>query len=211
MTSNDSGGKMLAAALTETRFGACNINLETKYAALIPPRFLLQYIGEASEEADNMLNGSVCFYLMLIWERATSIGNASSSFWKPIVIRSISSTFRSLTCEPKNLANTGATELQVHSDQYINISENNMIKCMKTDTTHLPKGLSASDNTSSGCLTDVRHSRSLLTPILDKSQFSTFNLKSGFTFSIAHEIKGINDLQFYVQLLSASVTQQKTV
>jgi len=48
MTSNDSGGKMLAAALTETRFGACNINLETKYAALIPPRFLLQYIGEAS-------------------------------------------------------------------------------------------------------------------------------------------------------------------
>jgi len=82
---------------------------------------------------------------------------------------------------------------------------------MKTDTTHLPKGLSARDNISSGCLTDVRHSRSLLTPILDKSQFSTFNLKSGFTFSIAHEIKGINDLQFYVQLLSASVTQQKTV
>jgi hypothetical protein len=42
MTSNDSGGKRLAAALTETRFGACNINLEMKYAALIPPRFLLQ-------------------------------------------------------------------------------------------------------------------------------------------------------------------------
>jgi hypothetical protein len=50
MTSNDSGGKRLAAALTETRFGACNINLEMKYAALIPPRFLLQREGEGERE-----------------------------------------------------------------------------------------------------------------------------------------------------------------
>jgi hypothetical protein len=50
MTSSDSGGKRLAAALTETRFGACNINLEMKYAALIPPRFLLQREGEGERE-----------------------------------------------------------------------------------------------------------------------------------------------------------------
>lgn len=61
MTFKDSAGKMLAVALTEIRFGPCNINLETKYAALIPPRFLLQCINKASEEADNMLNGSVLF------------------------------------------------------------------------------------------------------------------------------------------------------
>jgi len=52
MTSNDSGGKRFAAALTETRFGARPINLETKYAALIPPRFLLQNIKNVSEETD---------------------------------------------------------------------------------------------------------------------------------------------------------------
>jgi hypothetical protein len=52
MTSNDSGGKRFAAALTETRFVARPINLETKYAALIPPRFLLQNINNVSEETD---------------------------------------------------------------------------------------------------------------------------------------------------------------
>jgi hypothetical protein len=52
MTSNDSGGKRLAAALTETRFGACNINLEMKQAALIPPRFLLQREGEGREREE---------------------------------------------------------------------------------------------------------------------------------------------------------------
>jgi hypothetical protein len=52
MTSNDSGGKRLAAALTETRFGACNINLEMKQAALIPPRFLLQREEEEEEEEE---------------------------------------------------------------------------------------------------------------------------------------------------------------
>jgi len=52
MTSNDSGGKRFPAALTETRFGARHINLETKYAALIPPRFLLQNINNVSEETD---------------------------------------------------------------------------------------------------------------------------------------------------------------
>lgn len=46
MTSTDSAGKRFAAALTETRFGARDINLEIKYAALIPPRFLLQKINK---------------------------------------------------------------------------------------------------------------------------------------------------------------------
>lgn len=66
MTSKDSDGKMLAAALTEIRFGPRSINLETKYAALIPPRFLLQDINKVSKEADIMLNGSCLYYLMLI-------------------------------------------------------------------------------------------------------------------------------------------------
>jgi hypothetical protein len=66
ITSNDSGGKRLAAALTETRFGACNINLEMKHAALIPPRFLLQRgrgerEREDEEEARNKLIISTTF------------------------------------------------------------------------------------------------------------------------------------------------------
>lgn len=133
---------------------------------------------------------------MLIWERATSIGNASSRIWKPDVPKSISSIFRFLTCEPKNLANTAATELQVHFSKW-----KQQDNAWKTDTTHLPRGLSATDSTSSGCLTCVRHSRSSLTPILDKSQFSTLNFKSGLSFWIAHEIKGTNDLRCYMQLI----------
>lgn len=42
MTFIDSGGKRLDPALTDKRPGACFINRETKRAALIPPRFLLQ-------------------------------------------------------------------------------------------------------------------------------------------------------------------------
>jgi len=51
---------------------------------------------------------------MLMWERATSVGNASSSIWKPNVPKPISVAFKALTCELKNLAIAAATELQAH-------------------------------------------------------------------------------------------------
>jgi hypothetical protein len=62
----------------------------------------------------SVLSGSAWFYLMLMWERATSVGNVSSSIWKPTVSKPLSIAFKARTCEPKNLANAVATELQSH-------------------------------------------------------------------------------------------------
>ena len=65
-----------------------------------------------------MVSSSAWFYLMLMWERATSIGNASSSIWKPNVPKPISAAFNALACEPKNLANAAATELQMQASAF---------------------------------------------------------------------------------------------
>lgn len=79
--------------------------------------------------------GNAYFYLMLIWERDTFCGNASSSIWKPSGPRPISSTFNSLTNEPKNFANAAATELQMHISWNCDPSKKKKQKrCMRYDS-----------------------------------------------------------------------------